>query len=96
MVYRILSKTIKKAIKTFPAIVITGPRQSGKTTLLRNLLKKSHQYVNLENPDIRMKAQDDPNGFLGQFTKPVILDEIQFICILWFYLTKQDVIGIFI
>lgn len=66
-------------MKTFPAVVVTGPRQSGKTTLLRNLLKKSHQYINLENPDIRIKAQDDPNGFLKQFTKPVILDEIQYV-----------------
>lgn len=78
MIYRILSKTIKKAMRTFPAVVITGPRQSGKTTLLRNLLKKSHQYVNLENPDVRIRAQDDPNGFLNHFVKPVILDEIQY------------------
>jgi len=79
MIYRVLSKTIQKAIRTFPAVVITGPRQSGKTTLLRSLLKKSHQYVNLENPDVRLKAQDDPVDFLAQFKKPVILDEIQYV-----------------
>jgi len=79
MIYRTLSTTIQKALKTFPVIVVTGPRQSGKTTLLRNLLKKSHQYINLENPDVRIRAQDDPIGFLGQFKKPVILDEIQYV-----------------
>ena len=79
MIYRTLSKTIKKASRTFPAVIITGPRQSGKTTLLRSLLKKSHQYINLENPDVRIKAQDDPVGFLAQFKKPVILDEIQYV-----------------
>jgi len=79
MIYRTLSTTIQKALKTFPVIVVTGPRQSGKTTLLRNLLKKSHQYINLENPDVRIRAQDDPIGFLGQFKRPVILDEIQYV-----------------
>ena len=79
MIYRTLSTTIQKALKTFPAIVVTGPRQSGKTTLLRNLLGKSHQYINLENPDVRIRAQDDPIGFLAQFKKPVILDEIQYV-----------------
>ncbi|MDP2918519.1 MAG: ATP-binding protein [bacterium] len=78
MKYRILTKTIKKALKTFPAVVITGPRQSGKTTLLKNLLTKTHEYVNLENPDVRMRAQDDPVNFLAQFQKPVVLDEIQY------------------
>jgi len=79
MIYRTLSTTIQKALKTFPAIVVTGPRQSGKTTLLRNLLGKSHQYINLENPDVRIRAQDDSIGFLAQFKKPVILDEIQYV-----------------
>jgi len=79
MIYRTLSTTIQRALKTFPAIVVTGPRQSGKTTLLRNLLGRSHQYINLENPDVRIRAQDDPIGFLAQFKKPVILDEIQYV-----------------
>lgn len=60
-------------------MVITGPRQSGKTTLVRNLLAKTHTYVSLENPDVRARAQEDPLSFLGQFTKPVIMDEIQYV-----------------
>lgn len=79
MKYRILTKAINKALRTFPAIVVTGPRQSGKTTLLKDLLAKTHTYVSLEKPDIRMRAHDDPISFLAQFQKPVIFDEIQYV-----------------
>ncbi|MFZ5799891.1 MAG: ATP-binding protein, partial [Candidatus Omnitrophota bacterium] len=78
MKYRILTKTIARAKTTFPALVITGPRQSGKTTLLRDLFRSTHTYRNLEDPDTRMRAKEDPRGFLGQFEKPVVLDEIQY------------------
>jgi len=67
---RALSKTIHKAIKSFPAIVITGPRQSGKTTLLKMLFSKKYKYVSLENPDIRLAAKEDPLGFLKNNTPP--------------------------
>ncbi len=88
---RILSHTIKKAIKTFPAVVVTGPRQSGKTTLLKILFSKSHRFVSLENPDIRIRAKEDPLGFLEQFKPPVILDEIQYVPELLSYIkTKID------
>lgn len=79
MKYRILTKAIQKAIKTFPAVVITGPRQSGKTTLLKALFADQYQYVNLENPDVKLRAQDDPNNFLDQLSNKVILDEIQYV-----------------
>ena len=76
---RTLSKVIFRALKTFPAIVITGPRQSGKTTLLKMLFAKSHSIVTLEDPDIRMRAKEDPVGFLEQYKPPVIFDEIQYV-----------------
>jgi hypothetical protein len=57
---RILEKTILKAIKTFPAIVVTGPRQSGKTTLFKMLFSKTRTLVSLEDPDVRIRAKDDP------------------------------------
>ena len=79
MKYRILTKAIKNALRTFPALVLTGPRQSGKTTLLKNLLAKTHAYISLENPDVRMRAKDDPVSFLNQFQKPVVIDEIQYV-----------------
>src|SRR3989339_2002544 len=79
MRYRILAETVKKAIKSFPALVLTGPRQSGKTTLLKSLLKDSHEYFNLEDPDTRARAKADPRGFIDQCAGPVIFDEIQYV-----------------
>ncbi|HAJ34015.1 MAG TPA: GTP-binding protein [Candidatus Atribacteria bacterium] len=76
---RILEKTILKAIKTFPAIVVTGPRQSGKTTLFKMLFSKTHTLVSLEDPDIRIRAKEDPVGFLNQYRPPLIIDEIQYV-----------------
>jgi len=79
MLYRTLTKTLRRALKTFPAVVVTGPRQSGKTTLLKSLLKSTHGYVNLEDPDTRIRAKEDPRGFLNQFSSKVIIDEIQYV-----------------
>ncbi|MBU0600069.1 ATP-binding protein [bacterium] len=75
---RVLAKTIYKAIETFPAVVLTGPRQSGKTTLFKMLFPKTHTFVSLENPDVRLRAKEDPIGFLNQYKPPVIIDEIQY------------------
>src|SRR4030042_214849 len=88
---RILARTIQKAMKSFPAIVVTGPRQSGKTTLLKMLFAKSHRFVTLEEPDVRMRAKEDPLRFLEQFGPPVIIDEIQYVPELLSYIkTKID------
>lgn len=53
---RTLARTILRAVKTFPSIVVTGPRQSGKTTLLKTMFSKTHRFVSLENPDVRIRA----------------------------------------
>jgi predicted AAA+ superfamily ATPase len=58
-------------------VVLTGPRQSGKTTTLKHLFGRSHRYVSLEPPDVRAAASDDPRGFLDLNSPPVILDEVQ-------------------
>jgi predicted AAA+ superfamily ATPase len=79
MIERTVTKAIRKAAKTFPAVVLTGPRQSGKTTLLKNILRSTHVYLNLEDPDVRMRAKDDPKLFLTDFSGPKILDEIQYV-----------------
>ena len=60
----------------FPVVTITGPRQSGKTTLARAVVP-GHRYVNLENFDLRETARTDPKGFLKMFPAPAIFDEIQ-------------------
>ncbi len=75
---RVLKKTILKAARTFPAVVLTGPRQSGKTTLFKMLFSKGYKFASLEDPDIRLRAKDDPKGFLNQYQSPLIIDEIQY------------------
>ena len=86
---RVLSKTIQRTIKTFPAIVVTGPRQSGKTTLYKMLFSNTHNFVSLENPDIRVRAKEDPVSFLNQYRPPVIIDEIQYLPELLSYIKTE-------
>jgi len=76
MIRRTLEKRLKEAVKQYPVVTVTGPRQSGKTTLVRALFK-DYRYVSLELPDQREFSIEDPRGFLDQFDGPVILDEVQ-------------------
>jgi len=62
--------------KKFPVIAITGPRQSGKTTLCKKLFN-DYRYVTLENPDNKQFALSDPRGFLKEYGKKVVIDEVQ-------------------
>lgn len=75
---RTIESKLKKSVKEFPVIALTGPRQSGKTTLLKHLYGNSRKYISLESPDIRAAAADDPRGFLDMYSPPVIFDEVQF------------------
>ena len=75
---RYLSATIKRAMTSFPVVLVTGARQTGKTTLLRTEFSASHEYVSLERPDIRNRALADPVGFFAHYNRPLILDEIQY------------------
>jgi len=76
MIERDLASQLCKAARQFPAVTLTGPRQSGKSTLCRALFPRL-PYANLEAPDIRAFAADDPRGFLAQFPKGAVIDEVQ-------------------
>lgn len=76
---RQLSGSINQAIKTFPALAVVGPRQSGKTTLLKQMFSETAEFVSMENPDNRLWAKDDPNDFLANHKTPLIIDEFQYV-----------------
>ena len=76
IIERDLAPRLLNAAASFPAVTLTGPRQSGKSTLCRHLFPE-HKYANLERPDIREFALDDPKGFLADHDGGAIIDEIQ-------------------
>jgi predicted AAA+ superfamily ATPase len=76
---RYLAHTLSRAASTFPVVLVTGARQTGKTTLLRNEFGDTHRYTSLERPDVRLRAEADPVAFLDENPPPVILDEIQYV-----------------
>lgn len=76
MIERDLTLRLQQAAATMPAVTLTGPRQSGKSTLCRALFA-SLGYANLEAPDVRAFASSDPRGFLAQFPDGAVIDEVQ-------------------
>src|SRR5713226_969681 len=73
---RRLAGVLLDAARHFPAVVVTGPRRAGKTTLFRKLFPKA-RYVLLEDPDIQGRVRNDPRAFLDELRPPVVFDEIQ-------------------
>lgn len=76
MITRAIEVQLRRLLAGFPVVTLTGPRQSGKTTLARAVFA-DRPYVSLEEPDLRHLAVDDPRGFLAQFPDGAVLDEVQ-------------------
>lgn len=88
MIARALSEKALSLYQQFPALMITGPRQSGKTTLIKNLFPEL-VYLSLEDPDVRQRATNDPRGFLNNYPNGAIFDEVQRVPELFSYLQSM-------
>ncbi len=76
MIKRIAQKKLLQLAEKFPVVTVTGPRQSGKSTLVK-MTFQNYDYVSLENPDVLEIVMNDPLGFLNQYTSGIIIDEVQ-------------------
>ncbi|MEE4606172.1 MAG: ATP-binding protein [Desulfobacteraceae bacterium] len=76
MIPRLIANKLKQLTYQYPVVAITGPRQSGKTTLVRNIFPQ-RPYLSLEDPDVRSFALEDPRGFLSGNPEGIIIDEVQ-------------------
>src|SRR5436305_14550986 len=89
---RFVARTIQpmfvEAARSFPAVVMTGPRRAGKTTFLRHLFPNA-PYVLLEDPDVQARARSDPRALLEELRTPVVFDEIQNVPELFAYIRTQ-------
>lgn len=88
MIPRTLAPHLRQLATYYPVVAVTGPRQSGKTTLCRAVFP-DHPYVSLETLDTRDFARDDPRGFLAQYCQGAVLDEIQRVPELLSYLQTE-------
>lgn len=86
MYQRTLSQTIQEVTKSFPIVLVTGPRQVGKTTLLEMCAPEQRGYVTLDDMEVRQLAQNDPGLFVQRYPYPLIIDEIQYAPQLFSYL----------
>ncbi len=85
MIPRAMADKLRDLAKTFPAVTLTGPRQSGKSTLVKEAFPQ-YRYVPLEDVDVREAAREDPRSFLSRYDSRVILDEVQHVPELFSYM----------
>lgn len=99
MIIRQITERIKLMAEKFPVIAVTGPRQSGKTTLVRQIFPQ-HTYINLEDIEKRNFAKQDPKGFFAVYGSHLILDEVQYVPELFSYIQvfadEQRIAGNFV
>jgi len=88
MIERELKSKLVELVGKYPIVTLTGPRQSGKSTLLRATFP-DYEYVSLENNDVRLFAQTDPKGFLSSYPDKTIIDEAQRVPLLFSYIQTQ-------
>ncbi len=82
---RSITNPFRSILTKYPIVALTGPRQSGKTTFLKETLS-DYRYISLENPDNRLYAETDPAGFLKEYDRFMIFDEVQRVPVLFSYL----------
>lgn len=78
LIKRTIEATVRRVSQTFPVLLVTGPRQVGKTTLLEGLIEPGRKKVSLDNITVRALAKEDPELFLQRYAPPVMIDEIQY------------------
>lgn len=75
---RTMEEVVKRASEMFPVVLVTGPRQVGKTTMLEQLSASDRKYVSLDSPMVRELAKNDPGLFIQRYEPPVLIDEVQY------------------
>lgn len=75
---RACEELVKGIVDTFPVLLVTGPRQVGKSTMLEQMAEEDRKIVTLDDPDVRFLAKKDPALFMQRYTPPVLIDEIQY------------------
>ncbi|MCC6847138.1 MAG: ATP-binding protein [Deltaproteobacteria bacterium] len=88
MIRRTLARPLREAARQYPVVTVTGPRQSGKTTLCRQVFPRK-PYVSLEPLDVRRAVKEDPRGFLAEHQRGAIIDEVQHVPELLSYLQVE-------
>lgn len=75
---RTITDTIRNVNETFPVLLLTGPRQVGKSTILESIIEPERKKVSLDNPTVRLLAKTEPELFLQRYSPPVLIDEVQY------------------